>query len=96
MTEYCEKTFATTILLDTFRKLALRTCKLPHWVELEGRDRSKAPNTLFIIVVFCGPEERDRFMIALRYAEEERAELAKAPPVAAKPRPTTVGSYATA
>jgi hypothetical protein len=97
MTEYVEKTFATSMMLETFRKLALRTCKMPHWVELEGRDRSHAPNTLFISVVFCSPEERDRFVIALRYAEDERAALAKAPvePKATR-RPAAAGAFAAA
>ncbi len=81
--EYCEKTFATFMTLDVFRRLALKTCKLPHWVELEGRDRAQAPNTLFISVVFCSPEDRDRFAIAYRFAEKEMSEVAKS---AATPR----------
>jgi hypothetical protein len=76
-TEYCEQTFSTSMSLENFRRLALKTCKMPHWVELQGRDRSHAPNTLFISVVFCSPEERDRFAIAFRFAEGERAEIAK-------------------
>ncbi|MBL8628585.1 MAG: hypothetical protein JNM81_03080 [Rhodospirillaceae bacterium] len=95
MTEYCEKTFATTMLLESFRKLALRTCKMPHWVELEGRDRSHAPNTLFISVVFCNVEERDRFAIAFRFAEEELSELAKKPAEPkSSPRRTAADTYA--
>jgi len=85
MTELCEKTFATTMTSDAFRKLALRTCKLAHWVMIEGRDRIHVPNTAIMSIVFSGPDDRDRFIIAMRFAEEERAIAAPvAKPAAAK------------
>lgn len=93
MTEYCEKTFTTTMLLDSFRKLALRTCKLPHWVSLEGRDRAQTPNTLIIGIVFSSIEDRDRFTIAMRFAEDERAAIAEAAPKPAPRRASAAGQY---
>lgn len=86
MTEdFCEKTFKTTMLQDTFVALVKRTCRQQYWISIEGRDRNERPNALFLTVMFSTIEDRDRFVIAFRFAEEERAAaLAIAPRPAAK------------
>jgi len=71
-TEYCEKTFKTRMSLETFQKLALRTCRSQHWVNIEARDRSEVPSTIIASAIFSTIEDRDRFVIAMRFAEDQR------------------------
>ena len=70
---YFEKTFKTALLYGHFAKLAARTCQQRHWITVEGCDRSMLPVAMFLSVIFSTIEDRDRFMIALRFAENERA-----------------------
>jgi hypothetical protein len=73
MADYCEKTFKTTMSLESFQKMAARTCRDAHWIAIEGRDRSEVPFTMILTVIFTTVVDRDRFIIALRFAEEARA-----------------------
>jgi|GEM_PF-6837454 len=83
--DFCEKTFKTYMLADTFQALAKRTCRQQYWISIEGRDRNERPNAMFLTVIFSTIEDRDRFVIAVRFAEEERAAaLALAPRPAGK------------
>ncbi len=70
---YFEKTFKTALTYGHFSKLAARTCQHRHWITIEGCDRSLLPVSAFLSVIFSTIEDRDRFMIALRFAENERA-----------------------
>lgn len=83
MEEYSEKTFKTTLLPESFRKLAMRTCRHEHWVSVEARDRTERPNTHIYSVIFTNIEDRDRFIIAMRFNEDERL-AALAPAAKAK------------
>jgi hypothetical protein len=71
--DYVEQTFATTMPYANFHKLVLRTCKSPHWVIIEGRDRSVVPHVTFATVRFSSIEDRDRVIISLRFVESGTA-----------------------
>jgi hypothetical protein len=95
--DVCEKMFKTTMLADMFQKLAQRTCRAPFWISIEGRDRSEKPHAVFFSVVFSTIEDRDRFTIAMRFAEQELAAAAdrlpaKATPAAGRRAPAPVAS----
>jgi hypothetical protein len=77
--DYVEKTFKTVMQLEPFQKMAKRTCRAPFWVTVEARDRTEIPFTQIFSTIFSTVEDRDRFTIALRFAEEQQR------PAAAKP-----------
>ncbi|MSQ87516.1 MAG: hypothetical protein EXR10_11920 [Alphaproteobacteria bacterium] len=70
--DYCEKAFKTTMSLDSFQKIAQRSCRDPFWATAEGRDRSEIPFTNILSIVFSTIEDRDRFIIAMRFASGEK------------------------
>jgi hypothetical protein len=72
MEDFTEKTFKTTLLPDNFRKLAMRTCRSEYWISVEARDRSELPNSHIYSVIFANIEDRDRFIIAMRFNEDQR------------------------
>jgi hypothetical protein len=72
MEDFTEKTFKTTMLPDNFRKLAMRTCRSEHWISLEARDRTERPNPHIYSVIFASIEDRDRFIIAMRFNEDQK------------------------
>ncbi|MDX2144182.1 MAG: hypothetical protein SFV19_12570 [Rhodospirillaceae bacterium] len=86
--DFVEQIFATTMPYANFQKLVLRTCKSPHWVIIEGRDRSIVPHVTFVTVRFSSIEDRDRVIISLRFAESEMAPAPVPPrkPVSAESR----------
>jgi hypothetical protein len=82
-----EQFFATKVPYVRFQKLVLHTCKSPHWIKIEGRDRSILPAVNFVSVRFSTLEDRDRVIISLRFAESEMAPVPA--PAARKPAATS-------
>jgi hypothetical protein len=89
--DLCEKTFKTYMQQDTFQALAKRTCRNEYWISIEGRDRNERPNALFLTVIFSTIEDRDRFVIAVRFAEEERAAALADMKIAPRPAAKVAG-----
>lgn len=86
MTMSCDHAFKTTVSSSKFEAVVAKSCKAPYAIEVIAHDPTIIPHVHIFNVSFAALEDRDRVRIAMRFLEQEQAELAKAkstPPAAA-------------
>ena len=71
MQEGVEKLFKTGLSVNRFQVIATKSCRGPVSIRVEGFSKHCIPGYRLLNVTFKDVDDRDRFMIALRFAEDE-------------------------
>ncbi|MCA0202656.1 MAG: hypothetical protein LCH56_17815 [Proteobacteria bacterium] len=77
MSEQCDHAFKVTVNASKFEAVVARSCKATYTVEMIAHDPTIIPHVRIFNVAFTSPEDRDRVRIAMRFLEQEQAEIAK-------------------
>jgi hypothetical protein len=94
MSMQCDHAFKTTVAASKFEAVVAKTCKAPYAIEIIAHDPTLIPHVRVFNVSFAALEDRDRVRIAMRFLEQEHAEMAKAK--SGTPAPTLARRLASA
>lgn len=96
MSVQCDHSFKTTISASKFEAVVAKSCKASYAVEVIAHDPTLIPQVRVFNVTFAALEDRDRVRIAMRFLEQEHAELMKAARSQPEPAPTLARRLASA
>jgi hypothetical protein len=70
--------FQTTLAPETFEAVVARSCRAAFAITVEARDPTLVPPLRLVNVSFASVEDRDRVRIAMRFAEKDLIDAARA------------------
>ncbi|MGE4063650.1 MAG: hypothetical protein AB7E79_09805 [Rhodospirillaceae bacterium] len=73
----CDHAFKTTVSTSKFEAIVAKSCKSPYTIEVIAHDPTIIPQVRIFNVTFAALEDRDRVRIAMRFLEQEHAEMQK-------------------